>query len=89
LKLVVLKWQVEHSPEATCALPSALVAGRSTVGGAPIQLLPFSWQLEQVAALTALCTMAGGAVPLAFANMNDPKVELEWQLSQAAVPKGM
>ena len=42
LKLVVLKWQVEHSPVATCAVPSAFTAGRSTVAGAPIQLCPAS-----------------------------------------------
>jgi len=38
---------VEHSPAATCAVPSALSAGRTRVAGAPIQLRPFSWQVER------------------------------------------
>jgi len=74
LKLVVLKWQVEHSPEATCALPSALVAGRSTVGGAPAQLCPASWQAEQTVALTTECTIAGGAGPLRLLKVKLLKV---------------
>ena len=69
-------------------MPSALVAGRSRVPGAPAQLLPCSWQLEQTVVLTELCTMAGGAVPLALTNTNDAKLELEWQFSQPLVPTG-
>ena len=42
LKLVVLKWQVEHSPALTCAAPLALSAGRSFVAGVPAQLLAVS-----------------------------------------------
>jgi len=35
--------------------------------------------------------MAGGALPLAFVNLNPPvlKMEFEWQLSQPALPKAM
>src|SRR5258706_12928503 len=77
LKLTVLKWQVEHSPATTCGVPSALVAGRTTVAGDPIQLIPASWQLEQAAELTALCTIAGAAVPLALAKVNAVKVRSE------------
>src|SRR5258707_2195324 len=88
LKLVVLKWQVEHSPATTCGVPSALVAGRTTVPGDPAQLMPTSWQLEQAAELTTLCTIAGGAAPLAFVNANALKVPGAWQLSQSAVRSG-
>ncbi len=56
--------------------------------GVPAQLIPASWQLEQAAELTTLCTIAGGAAPLAFVNVNAVKVPGAWQLSQAAVPKG-
>jgi len=59
LEAGVLKWQVEHSPAATCAVPSALSAGRSLVAGVPAQLIPASWQLEQAAELTTLCTIEG------------------------------
>src|SRR5258705_5836379 len=64
LKLVVLKWQVEHSPASTCGVPSALSTGRTLVLGVPAQLIPASWQLEQAADPTALCTIPGAAVPL-------------------------
>ncbi len=74
MKLVVLKWQVEHSPASTCGVPSALSTGRTLVLGVPAQLIPASWQLEQAAELTTLCTIAGGAAPLAFVNVNAVKV---------------
>ena len=48
----------------TCAVPSALVAGRRRVAGAPAQLWPASWQAEQAMLLTTLCTIAGAAVPV-------------------------
>ncbi len=88
LKLTVLKWQVEHSPAATCALPSALVAGRNKVAGAPSQLWPCSWQLEQAALATALCTMAGGVVPLAFTKLKALKFDALWHNAQSALPTG-
>src|SRR5258706_13590063 len=76
------------SPASTCGVPSALSTGRTLVLGVPAQLIPASWQLEQAADPTALCTIAGGAVPLAFANANAVKEPRAWQHSQAAVPKG-
>ncbi len=79
---------MEHSPAATCAPPLAFSAGRSTVAGAPAQLWPASWQLEQVALLTTLCTIDGGALPLMLPNMKLLNVPGAWQLSQAAVPIG-
>ena len=42
--------------------------GTVLVAGVPIQLLPASWQVEQGAAETTLCTMVGGALPLALVN---------------------
>src|SRR5882757_6193230 len=89
LKLVVLKWQVLHSPEATCAVPSAFSAGRTLVAGAPTQLLPASWQAEQAIAVTTVCTMAAGAVPLALVKLKLVNELLEWQPSQPMVPVGM
>ncbi len=47
------------------------------VPGVPIQLMPISWQVEQATEVTTLCTMAGAAVPLAFANMKELKLEFE------------
>src|SRR5260221_2907781 len=88
LKLVVLKWQVEHSPAVTCAVPSALSSGRTTVAGDPIQLMPFSWQDEQAVMVTRLCTMEGGAVPLAVLKEKLLKLDEEWQPSQASVAVG-
>src|SRR5258706_15484104 len=78
-KCVVLKRLLARSPATTCGVPSALVAGRTLVLGVPAQLIPASWQLEQAAELTALCTIAGGAAPLAFANTKELKVEAPWR----------
>jgi hypothetical protein len=50
------------------------MAGRTLVTGVPAQLIPASWQLEQAAALTTLCTIDGGAVPLALVKVNAVKV---------------
>ena len=89
LKLVVLKWQVEHSPAATCAVPSAFFAGRTLVAGVPMKVLPASWQVEQTIAVTRLCTIDGGAVPLALLIRKVLKLLAEWQPSQAIAPVGM
>ncbi len=75
LKLVVPEWQVLHSPVATCAVPSAFFAGRTTTGGEPTKLLPASWQVEQAVELTTLCTIEGGAVPDLFAKRNVEKFD--------------
>src|SRR5258706_627391 len=87
-KCVVLKRLLARSPATTCGVPSALVAGRTLVLGVPAQLIPASWQLEQAAELTTLCTIAGGAAPLAFVNLNAVQLPGSWQLLQAALPKG-
>jgi len=39
--------------------------------------MPRSWQAEQAIEVTRLCTTEGGAVPLAFANTKEPKLEFE------------
>jgi len=44
------------------------LAGGSTVAGAPAQSLPVAWQVAQVMLVTTECTIAEGAVPLAFVN---------------------
>src|SRR5258706_10538838 len=87
-KCVVLKRLLARSPATTCGVPSALVAGRTLVLGVPAQLIPASWQLEQAAELTTLCTIAGGAAPLAFVNVNAVKVTSAWHPSQAPAPNG-
>ena len=89
LKLVVDVWQFEHSPVAACAAPLEVIVGRVTTGGEPAKLMPRSWQVEQAVEPTALCTIEGGATPLAFANTNDVKLAGAWQLSQLAVPNAM
>src|SRR5258706_16270554 len=89
LKLVVLKWQVEHSPATTCGVPSALSVGRPRVAGDPIQLTPFSWQVGQAMEGTRLGTIEGGAVPVAFANMKELKRGFGEPPSQAIVPVGI
>jgi len=65
-----------------------LRAGRTLMLGEPTQLLPFSWQVEQPIAVTMLCTIEGGAVPLALVNEKLLKLDEEWQPSQAIVPVG-
>ena len=62
--------------------------GSSLVAGVPTKLLPAPWQLTQPV-LKPVCTIEGGAVPLALLNRKLLKVVAAWQLSQAAVPKGM
>ena len=47
------------------------------------------WQMAQATPLTALCTMAGGALAETFGMAKAVKFVAEWQLSQAAVPTGM
>ena len=51
-------------------------------------MLPRSWQLEQAAAVTALCTMAGGAVALRLAKLKELKFELLWHRAQSVAPMG-
>src|SRR5258706_10960956 len=63
-------------------------AGRISVLGEPAQLIPASWQLERAAELTALCTIAGGAAPLAFANTKELKLEPPWHSEQSVAPTG-
>jgi hypothetical protein len=53
-----------------------------------MKLLPASWQVEQGVELTTLCTIEGGAIPLALANTKDVKLAGAWQLSQLAAPNG-
>ena len=89
MKLVVDVWQLEHSPVAGCCAPELVNAGRVTTGGEPTKLLPASWQLEQAVEVTTLCTIAGGAAPLAFANTKVVKLVGEWQLWQVAEANGI
>jgi len=88
MKLLVT-WQApqDAAPVGTCP-----AAGRVLVGGAPESVWFRLWQLAQLKEATAVCTIAGGAVPLALVNVKPPgvvKLLFEWQLSQAAVPKLM
>ena len=79
-------WQSEHSPLTGCVVPFASVSGRSTVGGTPGHpVIVFSWQLEHLMPVTALCTMDGGAAPLLFANL---KVSVRWQAPHSAPASG-
>ena len=83
---VVAEWQFVQA-----VLPIGMwLAGSTLVAGVPAQVLPCAWQLLQAALPTAACTIAGGAVPLAFVNLKPPvaKLVFEWQLSQAADPNG-
>ena len=67
-------------------------AGRVLVAGVPESVWFRLWQLAQLKEATAVCTIAGGAVPLALVKLKPPgvvKLLFEWQLSQAAVPKLM
>jgi hypothetical protein len=65
------------------------VSGRRTVVGVPTHNgTVASWQVEQAMAGTALCTMAGAAVPLTFANVKVLKGAPPWQALQLAAPKG-
>ena len=73
----------------TCGVPSAFSAGRTLVAGLPTQVLPASWQVEQAVAVTSVCTIEGGAVPLALVKLKLVKELLEWQPSQAIEPTGM
>jgi hypothetical protein len=50
--------------------------------------MPLSWQLEHADELTALCTIEGGAVPLALANTKELKFELPWHRAQLAALTG-
>src|SRR5882672_8221221 len=62
------------------------LAGRSV---APLKLVVLKWQVEHTPALTMLCTIEGGAVPLLLVNEKLLKLDEEWQPSQAIVPVGM
>jgi len=65
------------------------VSGRRTVVGVPTHNATLlSWQVEQAMAETALCTMAGAAVPLTFAKVNVLNGAPPWQALQLAEPKG-
>src|SRR5258706_16448663 len=67
MNVTVDLWQSEHSPDTGCGtLPlCGSVSGRRTLGGVPgHSATVLSWQGEQAIAVTALCTIAGAAVPL-------------------------
>ena len=76
---VVELWQVPHSPVVGCAASCAAV-GRVTMV-TPYQLLPVSWQVAHVVAVTGAWFIA---VPAKLV-----KFDAAWQLSQLAVPIGM
>ena len=76
---VVDEWQVAHSPVLGCAASCAAV-GRVTIV-TPNQLLPVSWQVAHVVAVTGAWFIA---VPAKLV-----KLLAAWQLSQVAVPNGM
>jgi hypothetical protein len=65
-------WQLSQAavPTGTC------VVGNTLVAGVPTKLSPAAWQEAQAMPLTAACTIAGGAVPLAFANLKPPTAKL-------------
>jgi hypothetical protein len=76
VKLVVEKWQFEHSPVATWG-----AGGRATTAGEPTKLLPASWQVEQGTPATAEWFIGVPAKVVKFA--------VEWQLSHGIDPVGM
>ena len=63
------------------------MAGGALVAGVPTKLRPAAWQVAQATPDTALCTIAGGALPLAFDIAKLVNTVGEWQAPQsAAVP---
>src|SRR5260221_938603 len=91
MKVTVDLWQSEHSPETGCGTftVDGSVSGRNTVAGVPThRVTVLSWQVEQAMPGTALCTMAGAAVPLAFTKVKVLNGALPWQALQLAAPKG-
>src|SRR5258706_3593539 len=85
MNVTVDLWQSELFPDTGCGtLPlCGSVSGRRTVGGVPghSATVP-SWQVEQAIAVTALCTIAGAAVPLTFAKIKVLKGAPPWQAEQ-------
>src|SRR5258708_28255295 len=91
MNVTVDLWQSEHSPARGCGtLPLwGSVSGRRTVVGVPgHSATVLSWQVEQAMAVTALCTIAGAAVPLTFVKIKVLNGAPPWQALQFPAPKG-
>src|SRR5258706_14808587 len=79
-------WRAEQlaAPKGTWIAASVLLAGE------PESVWPVLWQLAQFRVATAVCTIAGGAVPLALVNWNPPgwvKLLFEWRSEERRVGK--
>jgi len=73
-KIKVLNGAPPWQAEQLAAPKGTWIAGSVLVAGVPESVWPVLWQLAQFREATAVCTIAGGAVPLALVNWNPPGV---------------